>query len=52
VTETWVETLLAQCDLVLVNDAPGLETFHARYEAEVLPRLATHFTQRVTVSAR
>ena len=51
VTETWVETLLTQCDVVLVNDEPGLETFHTRYEAEVLPRLAAHFTQRVTASA-
>jgi hypothetical protein len=52
VTETWVDTLLAQCDVVLVNDEAGLEAFHARYEAEVLPQLAAHFTRLATISAR
>ncbi|MGC8489529.1 MAG: hypothetical protein ACP5QO_15115 [Clostridia bacterium] len=52
VTETWVDTLLTQCDVVLRNDAPGLETFYARYEAEVVPRLAAHFTRFAPMAAR
>ena len=41
-----VDRLLPRCDGVLTNEGHSLETFYARYVAEVRPRLATYFVVR------
>ena len=46
VTETWVDTLLTQCDVVLTNDGDGLERFAALYRAQARPLIAAYFTGR------
>ena len=46
VTESEVDRLFLRCDGVLTNEGHSLETFYARYVAEVRPRLATYFVVR------
>jgi adenylate kinase family enzyme len=46
VTETWVETLLTQCDVVLTNDAEGLERFRAIYREQVQPLVVAFLAER------